>query len=313
MDPIRVVFLGNDPWSVLPMEALAGSSLELSLVVTRTARPAGRGSVLRRTAVAEAAAGRHLPLLEIDSVRDEAGLEAIRAAAPDVLAVVAYGEILPPPVLELAPLGAVNLHFSLLPRWRGASPVRRAIWEGDETTGVTTILLDEGLDTGPILLQQEDGIRAEDDAGSLGERLAAIGAPVLVRAIQGLADGSIEAEPQDQVLATHAPKLTKQDRRLVWSREAGYVVRQVRALSPEPGASAVFRGDTLKVFSARAEGWAGETRAPGEVVESGEEGVLVSAGIGAVRLLFVAQAGRRRMTAAEFVRGARIVAGERFG
>jgi len=200
----------------------------------------------------------------------------------------------------------------LLPRWRGASPVRRAIWEGDETTGVTTILLDEGLDTGPILIQQEEDIRPDDDAGSLGERLAAIGAPLLVRTIQGLADGSIQPRPQDDALGTLAPKLTKEDRRLIWSRDAGHLVRQIRALSPEPGASTVFRGDTLKVFAARAEGRAGETSTPGEVVESGEDGVLVAAGMGAVRLRLVAQAGRKRMTAAEFARGARIAAGEFF-
>jgi methionyl-tRNA formyltransferase len=313
MDPIRVVFMGNDPWSVLPMEAIADSALDLALVVTRTARPAGRGSEFRRTAVAEVAEDRHLPLLEVVSIRDDGALEALRGAEPDLLAVVAYGEILPPPVLQLTPLGAVNLHFSMLPRWRGASPVRRAIWEGDETTGVSTILLDEGLDTGPILLQQEEEIRPEDDAGSLGERLAATGGPLLVQTIQDLAEGSVEPRPQDEASATLAPKITTEDRRLDWSRDAGHLVRQIRALSPEPGASSVFRGDTLKVFSARAEGWTGEVSTPGAVAESGEEGILVAAGIGGVRLLLVAQAGRRRMTAAEFARGARIAAGERLG
>jgi methionyl-tRNA formyltransferase len=295
------------------MEAIADSTLALALVATRTARPAGRGSLFRRTAVAEVAEERRLPLLEIGSVRDDGALDAIREAEPDVLAVVAYGEILPRPVLELAPMGAVNLHFSLLPRWRGASPVRRAIWEGDETTGVTTMLLDEGLDTGPILLQQEEDIAPDDDAGSLGQRLAAIGASLLVRTIEGLAEGSIEPRRQDETLATQAPKLTKEDRRLIWSRDAGHLVRQVRALSPEPGASTVFRGDTLKIFAARAEAWTGETAEPGEIVDSGESGVLVAAGVGAVRPVVVAQAGRRRMTATEFARGARIVAGERFG
>jgi methionyl-tRNA formyltransferase len=313
MEQIRVVFLGNDAWSVLPMEAIADSSLDLALVATRTARPAGRGSSFRRTAVAELAEERDLPLLEIDSVRGDDALDALRRAEPDVLAVVAYGEILPRPVLEMAPLGAVNLHFSLLPRWRGASPVRRAIWEGDEMSGVTTMLIDEGLDTGPILQQQEEEIAPEDDARSLGERLAAIGAPLLVRTIEGLAERSIEPRPQDETLATVAPKLTKDDRRLVWSRDAGHLVRQIRALSPDPGASTAFRDATLKIFAARAEGWTEEGHAPGEVVEIGEDGVLVAAGVGAVRPLQVAQAGRRRMTAAEFARGARIAVGERLG
>jgi methionyl-tRNA formyltransferase len=208
---VRVAFLGNDPWSVPPLEALvAAQGIDVALVVTNPPRPAGRGSRLRPTAVAEAAREEHLPLVEVPRVRDGEGFEALRdaVAGEDVEAfvVVAYGELLTPDVLGLPPLGCVNLHFSLLPRWRGAAPVQRAILAGDVVTGITLMLMDEGLDSGPVLAVVETPIGARETAGELGMRLAGLGARVLVEALPRWAAGAIvpRAQPPED---TTAPKL----------------------------------------------------------------------------------------------------------
>jgi methionyl-tRNA formyltransferase len=312
---LRVAFLGNDPWSVPPLEAIAGEpELEVGLVVTNPARPAGRGSVPRATAVAETARALHLSLVEADGVREGPGLDALRRAHPDVLVVVAYGELLSREVLELAPHGALNLHFSLLPRWRGASPVQHAILTGDERTGVTVMRMDEGLDTGPILNQLEEDVRPEDDAGSLGLRLARLGAIVLVGVLRRLTDELLPARTQDEGAATWAPRLGPEDRALSWTEEPQGIARRVRALAPEPGATTTFRGEPLKVFAAAvAHDDVARDAEPGELMTADGRGVLVRAGGGGVRLLEVGPAGRRRMAAAAWARGARFVPGERLG
>jgi methionyl-tRNA formyltransferase len=312
---LRVAFLGNDPWSVPPLEAIAGEpELEVGLVVTNPARPAGRGSVPRATAVAETARALDLPLVEADGVREGPGLDALRGAEPDVLVVVAYGELLSREVLELAPHGALNLHFSLLPRWRGASPVQHAILTGDERTGVTVMRMDEGLDTGPILSQLDEDVRPEDDAGSLGPRLARLGAMVLVGVLRRLTDELLPARTQDEGAATWAPRLGPEDRALSWTEEPQRIARRVRALAPEPGATTMFRGEPLKVFAAAvAHDDVARDAEPGELMTTDDRGVLVRAGDGGVRLLEVGPAGRRRMAAAAWARGARFVPGERLG
>jgi methionyl-tRNA formyltransferase len=329
---LTVAFLGNDAWSVPSLLALSESSHRIALVGTFPPRPAGRGSKVRATPVAEAARATGLPLTEVDGVRAGTGRDALEAASPDVLVVVAYGELLTPPVLAAARLGAVNVHFSLLPALRGASPVQHALLRGLSRTGVTTMRVDEGLDTGPILLQVTEDIRPEDDAGSLGERLAAAGARLVVRTLDGLAAGSLEAREQDETAASLAPKLGPDDRTLRWTDGAIAIDRRVRALAPAPAATTSFRGEGLKVYRARvlepgasaAEDAPPEpmgravappdiTPAPGVVLAAGEFGLDVAAGAGAVRLLDVGPAGRRRMGAGEFVRGRRPRPGERLG
>ena len=322
---VRVVFLGNDPWSVAPLEALAeDGELEVGLVATNPPRPAGRGSRPRPTAVARSAEELGLPLAEVGGLRDGDGPNALRAAGPDVLVVVAYGEILTPDVLAIAPLGAVNLHFSLLPRWRGAAPVRRTLLAGDAVTGVTAMLMDEGLDTGPILAVAEETVRPDDDAGTLGTRLAGIGGPLLVRAVRSLAFGTATPRPQDPALATTAPKLAPEERWIAWDEPAPALIRRVRALAPEPGASTRLRGNILKVFRAEPAGAlddrghggdasVGAGASPGAILAVDRAGVVVATGSGAVRLLDVASAGRRRMPAVEWARGARVSIGEPLG
>jgi methionyl-tRNA formyltransferase len=311
---VRVAFLGNDPWSVPVLEALVGEpETELVLVVTNPPRPAGRGNELRATAVADAARAHGLPLVEVERVSSGPGSAAIHEVAPDVVVVVAYGELVGPDILDLAPLGAVNVHFSLLPRWRGAAPVQHAILAGDERTGVTVMRMDAGLDTGPILGTLEDEIRPEDDAGSLGERLAHLGGMLLVGVIRQLAAEGLPARPQDDRKATWAPKLGADERLVRWEDEAEAIVRRVRALSPEPGAVTSFRGDPIKILAAAVGHDDAGERPPGTIVAADGRGVAVATGAGVVRLLEVAPAGRRRMSAAGWANGARFVDVERLG
>jgi methionyl-tRNA formyltransferase len=319
---VRVVFLGNARWSVPSLEAVASSSHEIVRVVTRVPKPAGRGSKLTPTPVAESARSLGLALAEVDTVKSGPGLDALAEEGPDVLAVVAYGEILPPDVLRVARVAPVNVHFSLLPALRGAAPVQHAILNGLETTGVTTIRMDQGMDTGPILLQAEEPIREGDDAGSLGNRLAERGGRLLVETLNGLANGSIRERPQADEAATYAPKLTSRDRVIDWSKPAEDVVRQVRAMAPEPGAATTFRGKRLLVSKASV--GAGSFAMPlapidpfhappGSFLLGMSGAVVVVAGDGLVTLEEVQPEGRRRMGGAEFARGYRPQEGEALG
>lgn len=309
--PIRVAFLGNAAWSVPPLGALAvAPRIEVALVLTRDPRPGRRGSGPFPTPVAERARAEGLPLLETPTVRSGPGFDRLREARADVLAVVAYGELLPLDVLGLPRLGSVNLHFSLLPRWRGAAPVQRAILAGDDETGVTTMLMDAGLDSGPILERRVAAIGPQDDAGSLGGRLAELGAPLLVSSIDGLAAGTLVPRAQEGV-ATTAPKLAASDRPLSWSDDASALVRRVRALSPEPGATAVVGTTVVKIL--RAETVQAPSPGAGIVVAVEAAGLVVGAGSGTVRLLEVAPAGRRRMGGGDLARGAHLAPGDRLG
>ena len=315
---MRVAFLGNDPWSVPPLRALVDAEgIEVDLVVTNPPRPAGRGSKLTPTAVADAARAMGREVLEVPGVRTGEGFDALHRLEPDALVVVAYGEILTPDVLDIPRLGAVNVHFSLLPRWRGAAPVQHAILAGDEVTGVTVMLMDEGMDTGPILATEETRIDPDEDAGSLGQRLSELGGPLLVAALQGLEDGSIEPRSQDHAAATSAPKLKPEDRVIDWTRSSDEIVRRVRAFAPEPGATTTFRGHPLKVLKARDQqiSYAITTKPErGRIgIESGDGTPSVDMIGSIVRLLEVAPAGRKRMSGAEWARGARFEPGERIG
>jgi methionyl-tRNA formyltransferase len=242
-------------------------------------------------------------------VKHGPGLDALREAAPDVMAVVAYGEILPKVVLDLPRVAPVNVHFSLLPKLRGADPVRRAILEGLSVTGVTTMRIDEGLDTGPILLQAEERIRDDDDGGSLGDRLAERGGGLLVETLDGLEAGAIEGRPQDDRGATIAPKLRPEEEWIDWNETAERVVRRVRALAPDPGARTLVRSRTLKVLRAHRVEGEGE---PGVIIEA-KRTVVVAGVDGAVAMDEVLPEGRRRMRGEEWARGQRLEAGERLG
>lgn len=323
MTLLRVVFLGNDPWSVPALEMLtAADDIDVDLVITNPARPAGRGSRLTPTAVAESARRLGLDVLEVEGVSSGPGHDAIERLRPDAVAVVAYGEILTAEILDMPRLGSVNLHLSLLPRWRGAAPVQRAILEGDEVTGVSVMLLDEGLDTGPVLAVLDEPIGADDDRGSLGQRLAELGAPLVIESLRALGSGTASPAVQNHAGATYAPKLAAGDRIIDWRDPADRIVRRVRACAPTPGATTMFRGASLKLL--RAEVRAAETSAAdapaAEEIELRVVGQLrvgpdgtptVVAGTGSVALLEVAPAGRARMSGADWARGARLEREER--
>jgi methionyl-tRNA formyltransferase len=313
---MRVAFLGNDPWSVAPLRALADApDIEVELVVTNPPRPAGRGSQLTPTAVANAARSLDLPLLEVDRIRDGEGFDALDSREPDAIVVVAYGEILTPDVLDIPRLGAMNVHFSLLPRWRGAAPVERAILEGDEVTGVTVMLMDEGMDTGPILATVETAIDPEEDAGTLGARLAEMGGSLLPETLRELDEGTVEPRSQDHTAVTYAPKLLPDERTVDWGRIES-IARKVRAFAPEPGAIATFRGGRLKLLRVKPRPIGGSMAnivppKTGEIRILEDDTPLVYAGGGGIELLEVAPAGRKRMSGSEWARGARILPGER--
>jgi methionyl-tRNA formyltransferase len=307
---LRLTFLGNDRWSVPSLRVLASSRHRPITVVTAAPKPAGRGNRPTPTPVAEAARELELPLIEVQTVRADPGRSLLASTEPDVLAVVAYGELLPTAVLELPKVAPVNLHFSLLPRLRGASPVQTALLRGDDETGVTTIVMDEGMDTGPVILQRREPIHPHDDVGSLGERLAAVGAELLLESVEQLAAGTANPTPQDDALATFAPRLQPRDRLLDWSNDATDLVNRTRAFSPHPGATTVFRGKDLKIVRAETAPASGE---PGVVIEVDNDGFVVATGRSGFRPLELAPAGRGRMGSRDFVNGYRPAVGERLG
>ena len=305
--PLRVAYLGNADWSVPPLQAVHASAHRIDLVLTRNARPAGRGHRLRRTAVAEAAERLGLPLLETPTAARGEGLDRLAAATPDVLVVVAYGEILPQVVLDVPSLVPLHVHFSLLPRWRGAAPVQRAILAGDEETGVATMRMTAGLDEGPVLLERRVAIGDDEDAGTLGARLAAVGGDLLVQTLDGIAAGAIVEHPQDPGGVTIARRPAPGERRIEWTSPAETIARQVRAFAPDPGATAAFRGEPLKVLRARVASELSAVAAaePGTPVATAGGDLAVATSDGWIELLEVAPAGRARMSGAAFARGHR--------
>jgi methionyl-tRNA formyltransferase len=307
---LRIAFLGNDRWSVPSLRAIADSAHEVVGVITAARRPAGRGNELRPTPVADAAAEAGLSLHEVETVTSGPGADALAASAPDLLIVVAYGEILPQAVLDLPAIAPVNLHFSLLPDLRGASPVQTALLEGRDETGVTTIVMDTGIDTGPVIVRRAEAIESGDDAGSLGDRLAAIGAEVLVETADLFAEGAAEPRPQDEAAATFTRRLGADDRVLRWTEPARDLVNRTRAMSPEPGATTRFRGEDLKIFRADTIPASGE---PGSIVQASKEGFVVATGEDGFRAIELAPAGRRHMSSLDFVNGYRPAIGESLG
>ena len=306
---LRVIFLGTPSFALPSLGAIAAATA-LVAVVTQPDRPAGRGRVLTPPPVAVAARNLGVRLLQPDRLRDLAVVADLAALKPDLLVTVAYGRIIPPTVLALPRLGGINLHPSLLPAYRGASPIQRAIVDGATTTGITIMYLASELDAGDIILQRELPIGPEETAGELEARLAEEGAAVLVEAVRLIARGKAPHRPQDHARATYAGKIAKADGELTWERPARDLVNLVRAMNPWPCAYTIWRGGLLRVWRARA----GEGQGPpGQVLAAGEGGITVAAGEGAVVLLEVQPEGGRRMLAGDFRRGHRIQPGERFG
>lgn len=291
------------------LEALLASDIEVAAVVTNPDRPGGRGMSSRPSAVKAAARKAGLDVLQPERAREPALADRLEALAPDVATVVAYGSILPATLLAVPRLGFVNLHFSALPAYRGAAPVQRALMEGSATTGISVMVLTAGMDEGPLLASEEVAIADDDTAGSLGARLARLGAPLLVRSLHGYASGALVPRPQDHRRATYAPKLTADGARIDWRRAAAEVRNLVRACNPEPGAWTTLRGGRVKVFAAALA--PGPRRLAPAAVEAGAE-LRAGCGDADVVLVEVQVAGRRRMAGGDAARGLRLHSGERF-
>jgi len=306
---VRLVFAGTPAVAVPSLGALAGSGHELVAVVTRPDAPAGRGRHLVRSPVGAWADERGIPVLTPKRPREPEFLAALADLAPDCVPVVAYGALVPPAALEIPRHGWVNLHFSLLPAWRGAAPVQHAILHGDELTGAVVFELEEGLDTGPVYGTLTEPIRPDDTAGALLDRLADAGASLLVGVLDAIDDGSARAVPQPVEGVSLAPKLTVEDAKVRWTDPAFAVDRRIRACTPAPGAWTEFRGERVKLGRVTPLAAAGGP-APGElVVERGQ--VLAGTGTGPVVLGEVRAAGKKPMPAADWARGVRPEPGER--
>lgn len=301
---MRVVFMGSPAFAVPCLRALAAHH-EVALVVSQPDKPAGRGGQLTAPPVKVAALELGLPIIQPRSARTGELRDALLASGAELAAVVAYGKILPADVLAALPRGCLNVHGSILPRYRGAAPVQWAVIHGDAETGVDIMQLDEGMDTGPVLLEKRVAIDPDETAGELLERLAPIGAAALLEAIAQLA--TLVPRPQDHAAATHAPMLEKTDGAIDFAHSAATVAARIRGLDPWPGAYASHRGQPLKLFRARAVPGAG---APGAIVAIDAAGMTVACAEGAVAIRDVQAAGRKRMAAAQFAAGRGIAVGD---
>jgi len=298
--------MGSPAFAVPTLRRVLADGHAVALVVTQPDRPAGRGYALRPPPVKVLAMERGLPALQPDGLKDGAVRGALAAARPEVIVVVAFGQFLPRAVRELAPLGCVNVHASLLPRYRGAAPVNWALIQGETETGVSIMRVEAAIDAGPVLLQRRVPIGADEDAGSLHDRLAEEGARALAEGLELLAGGRAVWEPQDESRATHAPKITDVECRLALPAAPRALVNRVRGLAPSPGAYLALRDQRLKILRAAVR--PGEAPA-GAILEIADQALVMGTGAGAVALLEVQPEGRRRMTGAEFARGQRLAPG----
>ena len=295
------------------LEALLGRADPVVGVVCQPDRPRGRGLLTAPPAIKEIAIARGLPVLQPERLRDASFASALRALAPDLIVVAAYGKILPPAILAIPPRGCLNVHASLLPRHRGAAPIPRAILAGDTVTGVTVMVMNEEMDAGDILLRRETPIAADDTGGTLADRLAHLGAGAIGEALDGLAGGTLRAIPQPADEATFAPRIERDQCRLEWQRPAVELERQVRALAPDPSAFTQLAGRVLKVHRAAVERELPSEAPTGQIIRAGPDGILVTTGAGGLRLLEVQLEGRRRLSADRFLAGHRLPPGTCLG
>jgi methionyl-tRNA formyltransferase len=302
---MRLLFFGTPEFAVPSLEILLARGDEVAAVVCQPDRPAGRGQKLTPPPVKVAALRHALPVLQPEKLRSDETMAALRAKAPELVIVAAYGRILPAAILNLPPRGCVNVHASLLPRYRGAAPIQWAILNGDATTGVTIMRMDEGMDTGAMLLQRATDIRPGETYGELQDRLARLGAVALRDALDAMQRGELTVTPQDDSVAIAAPKIEKQQGRIDWKRAAVEIERQVRAFNPWPSAHAEVGGQVLKIHRVSL----CEGRGSAGTVLSVEPDLVVACGDGALRVDEVQPGGRQRMQGAAFARGARLGVG----
>ncbi len=307
MPRYRVVFLGTPAFAVPSLAALARAE-EVTLAVTNPDRPAGRGQAVRPPPVKVEALRLGIPVFQPEKVRHPESVARIAALHPDLIVVVAYGQILPPSILDIPRYGCINVHASILPRYRGAAPINWAIARGETETGVTIMKMDAGMDTGPMLHVRRMPIGEDDTAETMFPKLSALGAEALTEALGKLRDGTLAETPQDGTLATYAPMLKKEHGRIDWEKPAREVRNLVRGMTPWPSAFAEHDGKTMKILSASVREGSGT---PGEILAADRDGIVVACGEGAVLLGTVQPEGGRAMSSREYAQGRRVRKGDR--
>jgi methionyl-tRNA formyltransferase len=306
---MKIVFMGTPQFAVQPLRALAGAGHEIAGVVTRIDKPAGRGRVLAAPAAKIAAQEMGIPVYQPRRVRDPEFLATLKGLHPEAIVVAAYGQILPKDVLALPRFGCINIHASLLPSYRGAAPINWAIIRGDEETGVTIMQMDEGMDTGAVLMKESIPIDPNDTAGTLTGKLSALGARLITRAMPLIAEGKLVPATQDSSQATLAPLLKKEDGFIDWKLAAAEIHNRVRGLTPWPGAFGNVDGKIVKIIESQVSSGSGE---PGKLYQEDNNTLTVGAGSGQLRILTIQPEGKKPMTAAEFLRGHRGLIGKKF-
>ena len=311
---LRLVFCGTPAFAVPSLRHLiAQPDFRVEMVVTQPDRPRGRGQQTAASPVKEAAIAAGIPVYQPEKIKADAACEEMKRVAPDAVAIIAYGQIISQRLIDIPRLGWINLHASLLPKYRGAAPINWAIANGETRTGVTTMRIDAGLDTGPMLLKHETEIGADETAPELTARLAEAGAPLMAETLRRLAEGTIAATPQDSSQATLAPQLKKEDGRIDWSLDARTIYNRIRGLQSWPGAFTTFRGKGCQIWGRPLRPIAAGGR-PGIILPTKEDGLLVICGHASVlRVEQVQIEGRKRVTAQEFANGAHVTPGESFG
>lgn len=309
---MRIVYMGSPDFAVPSFEALLTAGYQIVGVVTQPDRKKGRGNELAATPVKEMALKYNIPLIQPQDVNEAASVQTILTWNPDIIVVVAFGQLLKKDLLNLAPLGAINVHASLLPSYRGAAPINWAIIKGEKVTGVTTMYMNEGMDTGDIILKEQCPIEDEDNAGTLHDKLAALGAKLLLRTLEDIKSGQVKPFVQEQALASYAPMLKKEDEVIDWNKKALDVHNKIRGLSPCPGAYTLYRNKRLKIYKSAYMPWINGL--PGRVLAIDKKhGLIVAATEGAVALLEVQPEGKEKMSFSDFSRGYAIRIGDVLG
>ncbi len=308
---MRIAFAGTPAFAAAALQALVESRFDVALVLTQPDRPAGRGLRESPSPVKQLASHSGLAIAQPQTLRSDEILTQLRSISAQAMVVAAYGLILPSAVLDLFPVGCINIHASLLPRWRGAAPIQRAILAGDRETGISIMRMEQGLDTGPVYLARTIPILPDDSAGSLHDRLAALGAHCIVQALPQIANGALMPVPQPADGISYAHKITKPEAAIDWKHDSEEVDRQIRAFNPFPGAFSLLRSETVKIWRGFAS--ASGHGAPGEILGCGSDGIAVACGNGMLKITELQKSGGRRLSAAEFLRGLSPAPGERFG
>ncbi|MFB2802700.1 methionyl-tRNA formyltransferase [Shewanella seohaensis] len=300
MKPLNIIFAGTPDFAARHLQALINSHHNVIAVYTQPDRPAGRGKKLTASPVKELAVSHEIPVYQPGSLRKEPAQQELAALNADIMVVVAYGLILPKVVLDTPRLGCINVHGSILPRWRGAAPIQRALWAGDKETGVTIMQMDVGLDTGDMLLKTYLPIEDDDTSATLYEKLALQGPDALLQALEGLANGTLTAEKQDEALANYAEKLSKEEARLDWSKSATQLWQEVRAFNPWPVSYFEHQGNTIKVWQTQVS-TTSSNAAPGTIISASKKGIEVATGDGVLTLLSMQLPGKKPLSVADIL------------